>query len=150
MSGDSPSNLVWFSFCFPPRYSRRQERHTSKCTERLRAHCLRACGARHPGVRPGGGQPPHTSGHRTRHPIQFWVVRTYKNSSHRSVFSEFSLTFSLWGDRTAVCPRPRRGMCPKRCTHPISGESVRNRKTQTFSSLRGEDDTSRDFPAVGL
>jgi hypothetical protein len=59
-----------------------------KYAERLRSHCLRACGARHPGVRPEDGRPPHTNGYRTRHPMRFWVFRTYKISRHRSAGTE--------------------------------------------------------------
>lgn len=88
--------------------------HRSKCTERLRFLCLRACGARHPGVRPGGGQPPHTSGHRTRHPVQFWVVRTYKISSHRSVFSKFILNLLIVGRSHGSVPPSPPGDVPER------------------------------------
>ena len=108
MSGDYPSNSVWFSFCFPPRCFRRQERHMFKYAECLPSLCLRACGVRHPGRRPGDGRPPHTDGHRTRHPMRFWVVRTYKISSYRSAGTEHIINLLIAERLSNLClPAPK-------------------------------------------
>jgi len=45
----------------------------------------------------GDGRPPHTNGYRTRHPMRFWVFRTYKIGSHRSAGTERTINLLIVG-----------------------------------------------------
>jgi hypothetical protein len=104
-----PSNVVrehgecpHSSFSFHVIYlhnilAQRQTEHTFKYTECVRLPASGHVGCVIRGVRPGDGRPPHTNGYRTRHPIRFWVFRTYKISSHRSAETERTINLLMAG-----------------------------------------------------
>ena len=52
-----PAVQFFRSGVFPPVFPRRREEHTFKCRKCIHFHCLRACGAHHPGRQPGMGDP---------------------------------------------------------------------------------------------